>query len=151
MSILKRSILYSRPHELLNKPYHINIYDTHRYFRGNCCCYNQVKRKMKIKASGSSEKLVRVYQTTRCSIPERQCIFPRRYQYLCASRYSKDANSNNVLRSTGRFHLVAVSGQLSCGWCYDFTGLRGSKSISDDKLVWRKSSRHLYEETAASK
>lgn len=125
--------------------------DMYRYFRGNCCCYNQVHRKMKIKASGSSEKLVRMYQTAQCSIPKRHYIFPRRYKNLGALRYSTDANSNNVLRSTGRFHLVAASGQLSCGWCYEFMVLRGSNSISGDKLVWQKSSRHLWEETAALK
>ena len=99
----------------------------------------------------SSEKLVRMYQTAQCSISERHYIFPRRYQNLRELRYSKDANSNNVLCSTGRFHLVAASGHLSCGWCYDFTVLRGSNSISGDKLVWQKSSRHLCEETAALK
>lgn len=138
-------------YELTNKPCHINIYDTHRYFRGNCCCYNQVNRKIKIKASGFCEKSVSMNQTARCSIPERHCIFPGGYQNLGALLYFKDAYSNNVLRSTGRSHLVAASGQLSCGWCYDFTVLRDSNSISGDKLVWQKSSRHLCEETAALK
>jgi hypothetical protein len=151
MTILKNPFRCSIDHELTNKPYHINIYDKHRYFRGNFCCYNQGSRTLKIEASGSSKQSVHMYQTTQRSIPEHHNICPRCYQNLGASRYSKDANSNNVLRSIGKFHLVAASDQLSCGWCYDCTVLRGSNSISDDKLVWQKISRPLCEETVALK